>query len=166
MALADATADRGDALHRRMVVGGEQEADADIAQARLGIEPGAFHVETEHLERIRGARFRGCGAIAVLGDRHAARRDDDRDRSRNIQRMVAIATGAADIDRAMRRVDRDEPGAECLCGLGNLDAGLAAVAERDQEFGDRLFRGFRVENVGECLRRALARLSGADVDPG
>ena len=83
--------------------------------------------------------------------------DDQADRGRDVERVVAVAAGAADVDRAGRGVDRDQAFAQRPRGLGDLDAGLAAERQRDQEVGDRFLAGAAVEDVGERLRRAFVR---------
>ena len=62
------------------------------------------------------------GAVAVLGDRHAAGGDDQRDRGRDVERVVPVAAGAADVDRVGGRGDRDQPRAHRPRGAGDLGA--------------------------------------------
>src|SRR3546814_10501237 len=49
-AAADLAADGGDPLHRRVVVGGEQEGDAEIGECRLRPGARALHVEAARSE--------------------------------------------------------------------------------------------------------------------
>src|SRR3546814_6420201 len=48
---ADLAADGGDLLYRRVVVGGEQEGDAEIGEWRLRDGARALHVEAEKIGR-------------------------------------------------------------------------------------------------------------------
>ncbi|PAV92822.1 hypothetical protein WR25_05073 [Diploscapter pachys] len=158
--LADAAADRRDPRHRRVMVGGEEEGDADIGEASLRGRAGDLHVEAERLQRIRSAGLGRGGTVAVLGDRYAAGRDDQRDGGRDVERMMPVTARAADVDRAIGSGDRDQAGTQGTGGLGDFDAGFAAIGQSEQEVADRLCRDARVEDIGKRLRRAFARQRG------
>ena len=110
-----------------MMVGREEEGDAEVGEASLRGRTGDLHVEADRLQRVRRARLGTGGAVAVLGDRHAAGRDDQRHRGRDVERVMAVAAGAADVDRTGAGRDRDHPFAQRARRLGDLDAGFAAI---------------------------------------
>ena len=70
---------------------------------------------------------------------------------------MPVAPGAADVDGAGGRIDRDQAGAERACGLGDLDRGLATLGQPDQEGCDRLVGRMAVQHVRERPARGLAR---------
>ena len=148
--------------HRRVMVLREQEGDAEIGERLLGGRAGAVEVEAERFERVGGAglatRRRGCRAW-----RPARRRPRRRGATavETLSVWCAVAAGAADVDRVRRAPSIGIMRARSARGgLGDLDAGLAALGQRDQEVGDRLVATRRRRG---CRRRpggALARSSG------
>ncbi len=66
--------------------------------------------------------------------------------------MMAVAAGAADVDGVGGRLDGDEAGAHLAGGGGDLDIGLAALGQRDEERGDGLVADRAVEDRGEGVR--------------
>src|SRR3546814_19457349 len=72
---------------------------------------------------------------------------------------MAVAAGAADIDRPRGRVDRDQPGAHRLCSGGDFDQRFAAVGQRDQEFADLPVARAAVEHRREGVRGLVDRTS-------
>ncbi len=156
--LADALTDRLDAPHRRVVVLGEQETDAEFGQRLLCSATGCFHVQPERLQRVCSAGFAAGGAIAVLGHRHARCGDHQANGGRDVERVVAVAAGAAAIHGILRRSDRHEPGAQGPRGPGDLVAGFAALGHRDQKNGHVVVRDFAIEDPAEhFFRFALAQ---------
>jgi hypothetical protein len=95
---ADRLADRHDAAHRRVVARGKEEADADVRQRLFRRFGGAIEVEAQRLQRVGRAGLGTGGAVAVLGHRHAAGRDDQADGGGDVERVVPVAAGAADVD--------------------------------------------------------------------
>src|SRR5690606_26037145 len=142
-------ADRHDAAHRWMVLAGEEEADAEVGKRLLGGVHRPVEVEAEGFERVSRAGLRAGGAVAVLGDRHAAGGNDQRNGGRDIERVVAVPAGAADVDRVGGRFDGDQPGAHRACGAGDFGSGLAAVGQFGEETGDVLVRQGPVEHRAE-----------------
>ncbi len=68
---------------------------------------------------------------------------------------MAVAAGAADVDRAGGGVDRDQPLAHRLRGGGDFNHRFAAVGERDQKLGDLLVGRAAVEHRREGARRLV-----------
>ena len=148
-AFADRPADRAETLERRMIILREQEADAQILERGFCRGGRAIEIKAQRFERVGGPRLGRGSAIAMLGDRHAGGRDHQADGGRDVERMMAVAAGAADVDRAVGRVDRDHPGAHRTGGGGDLRRGLAAPRHGDEEAGDRLVRQVGVEQQVE-----------------
>src|SRR6185369_10370168 len=85
----------------------------------------------------------------MLGDRHAAGRDDDGDGGRDVERMEAIAPGAAHVDGIFGSVDRDHPRAHRPRGGGDFDGCLAPVAELGEKVRGVGVAGASVEDGGK-----------------
>src|SRR3546814_10485080 len=85
------------------MVGGEKEADAEVGELRLPHFARTGHVEAKRFQRVGCPGLGRSGPISVLCDRNIARRHDDRHRGRHIERVVAVAAGAADVDRPFGR---------------------------------------------------------------
>ena len=86
----------------------------------------------------------GCRAVAVLGDRNPASRDDDRHGGGDVEAVLAVAAGAADVDGACRAPQSGSSARASRCGgAGDFDGGFAALGERDQECGDFRVRASR-----------------------
>ena len=109
-------------------------------------------VQAQGFERVGCSGLGGSGAIAMFGDRHASGSDHQRHGGRDVERMMAIAAGAADIDRARGCGDRDHAGAHGAGGGGDFDRGFPAVAHCDQEGGDVRFGQVGIEQQVECVR--------------
>ena len=125
-ALTDPHADGLDARHRRVVVLGEEKADADLGEGLFRGASGGVHVEAERFERVCRPRLGRSGAVAVLGDRHAAGRDHEAYGGRDVERVVPVAACAADVDRAFGGFNRDEPRPQGPRGARDFVRGLAA----------------------------------------
>ena len=61
-------------LHRRVVRGGEQEGDGDLAQTALVLLGAQIQRQTQRLQRVGAAAGAGGGAVAVLGQPPPRRR--------------------------------------------------------------------------------------------
>ena len=79
-------------------------------------------------------------AIAVLGHRDAAGRDDQRGEGRNIIGLQPVAAGADNVDGALGRLDRQHPGPHGRDRAGHFIQRFAPGAQTHQE-GARLGRG-------------------------
>ena len=97
----------------------------------LEVEPHAGRLE--HVGRAAARRHR---AVAVLGHRHPGRRRHQRRGGGDVDRVGAVAAGAAGVDRAVRRRHGDGAGAHGPSRGRDLGAGLALGAQRDQHCRD------------------------------
>ena len=156
---------RSGVLHRRVMRGGEAERHARFGEALREHFARNLQVHAQRFEHLRRAGLAGDRAVAVLGDRNAARPQGARcDQGRcggNVERPGVIAACAAGVDdrQAIGHVDvdrfasHDPRGAEHLVdgGAAELDhrqqrrgLGLAGLAGHDRFEGERRFvRGER-----------------------
>src|SRR3546814_3231144 len=138
-----------------MMVSREEEAGAEVGERRGRHFACARHVEAERFQRVGGTRFRGSGAISMLCDRDLTCCNDDRHRGRDVERVVPVAAGAADVDRPFGRLDRDQPVAHRLRRGGDLDHRLAAVGESGEESGELFVAAAAVEHRRERRLRLV-----------
>ena len=153
-------------LHGAVVLLCEQEPDAGFTDAAFDRVHRGVEVDAQGGEHVRRPRPRGHGAVAVLGDRHAAGRHNKSRGGRNIIGARRVAAGAAGIHRAFGRGDFQHFGAHDAGGAGQFRNTFAAHAQRHQEgadlcraYGsghDRLERRFR---VGVSQRPAVGQLN-------
>ena len=131
-------ADRGNVLHRRMVVGREHEADAGFLETLADLLGRQHDVGAERLEHIGRARLGGHAAVAVLGDAGAGGRHHEHRSGRYVEGVRAVAAGTDDIDEMRPRLADDLAGelAHHLGGGGHLADGLLLDPQaRDQRTG-------------------------------
>ena len=146
--------------HRRMVRRREHEPEAervDRLRDPLGrlLEP-----EAERLEHVRGSGHGADRAIAVLRDRCARRRGDDRGRRRDVERARAVAARADDVDDVVaRRMHLEHVRAHRLGAPRDLVRRLTLRPQRHQEAAD--LSGSRLP--GHDLAHHLARLAAREV---
>ena len=105
--------------------------------------------DAEFGEDIGGTARRGRSAIAVLGDRYPAGRDDQRDGGRNVEAVLPVTPGAADVDCAIGGGNTLHPRAHGPDCPGDLGRALAAFGQFDQGSGNRLVRDLPVEDPAE-----------------
>ncbi len=148
-AAAQRLADGHDAAHRRVVLGCEKEADAEVGQRFLSRFGSTIKVEAEDFQRVSRASFGTGGAVAVLSHGDAASRDDEADGGGNVERVVSVTAGAADVDGVGRRGDRDHAGAHRPRGSGDFAGGFAPVGQGDEELRDLLVGHLAIEDGGE-----------------
>ena len=91
-----------------MMVCRKQEANTDFGERLFSRPAGSFHVEPKCFQRVGCSCLRRRGTIAMLRDGNAARRDNQADRRRDIQCMVSVSAGPANVDRVVRCCDRYE----------------------------------------------------------
>ena len=123
--------------HGAMVGRCEQEADAGLGQRALDGIARAIQLHAQLGEHVGGARLRGGGTIAVLGDDGAGSGGHDGGRGGDIIRALAITAGTAGIDRALGRSDRRHAAAQDPCPGGNILGPLAQRGEPHQKAADR-----------------------------
>ena len=75
--------------------------------------------------------------------------DDQADRGRDVERVMPVAAGAADVDRALGRVDRDQPCAQRARRAGDFVGGFAAFGQFGEEAGDLVLAHLAVEQRAE-----------------
>ena len=75
---ADLAARRAGVAHRGVEVRREQEREARVVQGGRGRRRVVIDPDPERVEHIGRARLRGDRPVAVLGDRHAGGRHDER----------------------------------------------------------------------------------------
>lgn len=85
-------------LHRRMNRGREKKTDADLFDGLANALGRLVDDDAELFEHVSGAGARARGAIAVFGDAHACSRDDESSGGGNVERVAAVAAGAARVD--------------------------------------------------------------------
>ena len=121
-----------------MIVGREQEAEADLVERAAGDFGRRVEVDSEPLEHVGRAAARGHRPIAVLGDRQARSGGDEGDRGRQVDRAGSVAAGAAAVgERIIGPLERRVGGAQRAGGADQLVGGLALDLEGDQQRGDR-----------------------------
>jgi hypothetical protein len=157
-----------DRLHRRVEHGREHEAhvarlDAALDGRRFGVDGDA-----EFPEHVGAPGRGGHRVVAVFGDRDPGAADHERGSRRDVDRVVAVAAGAARIHEGRPvRVDRSgrrphPPGEPRDLGLG-----LALRPEARQQPPDlclgRLFEDRRRRRAGLRNREVPARGDALDV---
>ena len=119
--------------HGAVVAGRHEKADLGLPQGFADQRHVGVDGHAECGEQVGRARARGERPVAVLGDRHAAARGDERCGSRDVECALGVAAGAAGIDGALGRVDAEGTGAHRLRAAGDLVDRLAPHAERHEE---------------------------------
>ena len=99
-------------------------------------------VDAESRQDVGRPGLRGEGAVAVLGDGHAAAGKDEGRAGGDVDRASMIAAGADDVDRIRRRLHAQHVRAHHRNRAGDLVDGLATHPERHQEAAD--LRGRRL----------------------
>ncbi len=128
---------------------GEEEGDAKVGQGLLGQIRSAGKVEAQCFERIGSASQAGSSAVAVLGNRNPAGRDDQGHCSRNIDAVLTVTACAAHVNRAFRGRNAFHPGAHGFDSPGDFFRCLAAIGNFDEQGGNFLVRDQPVENSPE-----------------
>src|SRR6185312_4917353 len=135
--------DRCCVSHRRVVRGGEQEAEAELVDRTRDSLGLLLESETEGLEHVCRAAGGGDGAVAVLGDRGAGCCCDESSRGRDVDRVGAVAAGTGRVDKVVTPwPDRQDVLAHRLGAPGDLVGRLALGAQSDEEAAD--LRGGRL----------------------
>ena len=86
-------------FHCRMVRWGEQKTDSDGVNAGGGLRGRKVNPSPQRFQNVGAAADAGNGAVAVLGDRNAARRRHERRRCRNVEDAKRAAACAARIEQ-------------------------------------------------------------------
>ncbi len=147
-------------LHRRVVRRSEEEREAELVDRLLDLLAWQLELEAERLEDVGGAGARRHGAVAVLRDRGARGRGDERGGRRDVQRVRVVAAGARGVDEVLAlRLDCEHVRAHRLRAAGDLVSGLSLRAQRDEEAAD--LRRRRIP--GHDHRHDLARLCTLEV---
>jgi hypothetical protein len=84
---------------RRMVVGREHEADADLSMQRAICSGFRLMLTPERLQHVGAARLARHAAPAVLADLGAGRGRDEHRAGRDVEGVRAVAAGADDVDQ-------------------------------------------------------------------
>ncbi len=79
--------------HASVVLGGEQEADAEFVQAMARLRRAHVELDAHLVEQIARARLARYRAVAMLGHFQAAGGGDQRRGGGNVDGVEAIATG-------------------------------------------------------------------------
>ena len=130
---ADLAPGRAGVAHRRVEVRREQEGEAEVAQRGAGGRGVVVDPDAERIEHVGRPGPRGHRPVAVLGDRHAGGRRDERRGGRDVERPAAVAAGPDDVDGALGRLDPDDPLAHRGREAGQLVDRLAAHPEAHQQ---------------------------------
>jgi hypothetical protein len=163
---------RGAMTERHVIVGREQEGDAEQVDGTgraLGRE---IDLDAELLEHVRAAGAARDRPVAVLGDRHAARGRDERHRGRDVEGAGVVPAGAARVDERLPvRADRSDPAPHRLGESRDLLRRFALHAQRHRERGDlggRRAAGqdlfHRGLSVGDLERVAVHRALDGSLD--
>ena len=141
-----------------MVRPGEHEAEAEVVDRERDPLRWLLERDAELLEHVGRARLRARGPVAVLRDRGAGGRGDERGGGGDVERVGAVASGADDVDdgRALRR-HGDDVLAHRLGEAGDLVGRLALRAQGDEEPGDLGLRRLAVHDRAHQLARVGAR---------
>src|SRR4051812_50172652 len=95
--------------HRRVVRGGEQEAEAELVDGTRDSLRRLLESETESLEHVCGPAGGRDGAVAVLGDGGAGGCCDERSRRGDGDGVGAVAARTGRVDKVVTRWP-DPPG--------------------------------------------------------
>jgi hypothetical protein len=130
---AEFTAHRGDMAHRGMVQRREHKPDADLLDALRDLFGREVQVHAQRFQHIGTAALAADGAVAVLGDGYARRRDHERRRRREVPSLQRVAARAAGVQQ-VRVIDGNlhRVGAHGACEADQLLQRLAARAHRHQ----------------------------------
>ena len=85
----------------------------------------------------------------MLGNRHIAGCHNQRDGGGDVETVLTIAAGAADVDCARRSGDPLHPGAHRQDGSGHFFSGFAAISQVNQSCSDDLVRHVAIEHSPE-----------------
>ena len=120
-----------------MVGGREQEAEAGLVEQAARGRRVDVDLRAQLLEHVGRAASRADAAIAVLGDRQAARRRDEGRRGRDVDQPRPVAAGAAAIgEEIIGPVERQRRGRQGVRRADHFLGGLALHPQRDQHAGD------------------------------
>ena len=123
--------------HRRMKRRREEERDAGLVEAALDDRRRGRDVDAERLEQVGAAAAARHRSVAVLRDRDAARGEHQRRDRRDVERVRAIAAGAAGVEhrRVVARQPR-RPRAHRPREADDLGRPLPLHRQRDEQPGD------------------------------
>ena len=125
---------RGGMPHRGMERGGEQERDAAGVEAALDHRGGRVDRDPEGGEDVGAAAAARDGAVAVLGDGHPARGEDEGGERRDVERRRPVAAGAAGVEPGpLAGRQRHRVGAHRLRQPHDLGRALALHRQRDEQ---------------------------------
>lgn len=166
-----------DVAESGVIAWGEEEGEMLVAQGGGGQVGGEFDGDAEGFEDVGAAGSGSDGAIAVFGDGHTGASDEQGDGGGDIEGMLTVAAGAADIEEtgmAGGGIDGDRHGAIAEGGGegGDFGGGFAALGEGDEEvsfgLGGEVFAGEGVEGGEEVggWQFAEAGAFGENVDHG
>ena len=127
---------RGGVAHRRVVGGGEHEADPRLLDAAAHPRRGQGDGHPERLEDVGASAAAGGGAVAVLGHRHPSTGHHQGGGGGDVEGTAAVATGAAGVDGVDPQVNVDSVFAHRHDHAGELVDGLPAGPQRDQDAAD------------------------------
>ncbi len=97
-------------FHGAVMARREQETDADAIDAGADLVGRQFEIDAGGFQYVGTAAGAGDGAVAVLGDAAAGGRDDEGRRRGYVERVGAVAAGAAGIDQVRPVADRNRGG--------------------------------------------------------
>ena len=149
-----------DEAHCRVQVARKEEADAVRADFLGNALGGRIEVVAERLQHVGRTALRGRGAVAVLGDRHARARRDERGRGGHVERAGEVAARADDVHRVRvlaRHVDAG--GAHRGRGGHEVVGRDALLMVGGEDLLDLLRRHLPAHNALKCFPRVHARPS-------
>ena len=123
----------GHLRQRRMVPRRMQKHDATIRDAGLQTVKRQIRLPPQRRKHIGRPRKRRRRPVAMLGNRHSARRHHKSHRRRNIHRVGAVPARAHHIDGPVRRHKPYHPLPHCARSRRNLRRRLAPLRKRQQK---------------------------------
>ena len=129
-------------LHRRVVRGREEEAEAELVDRARDPLGRKLELEAERLEHVRRPGGGRDGAVPVLRDRGAGGGGDQGGGGRDVERARAVAARTGRVHEVVaRRPHGERVLPHRLGAAGDLLHGLALRAQGDEEAGDLHGRG-------------------------
>ena len=147
----DFPAHRRYVTHGRMVGRRKHEADTDFPQAAFHGLRGQFDAHAQRFQHVGAAASTGRGPIAVLGDGEAGAGHDESGGSGDVERSLAVAPGANDVDGRAVRADAQGLLSHHRGETGDFLRRFALERQRGQIGSQLSRRGFALHDFAHHL---------------
>ena len=138
---------RGGVLHRTVNQRRKTEADSQLVDAGADLIRCEFNINAKFFEHICGSRSARDAPVAMLGDRYPGGGGDECGRGADVERVQAVATGAAGVkETRARAADQRAPFDHGAGGAHDFVDGFALHAQRRQQGGGFRVGGFPVHD--------------------